>query len=147
MSRVVLAPESLELQTKLQVFFSRANGPLTGRFVAAKGSHRWNRAVMGKDGYLRDGQEVDPSTVRPIDVEPGDAVLFSSFLWHSVEQNLGSERLSMIYRLGPMWCRPMDYETMPEHVLSQVTPRMARMCGHLGDDCNPIDYYVPRATR
>lgn len=136
--RILPRAGNLPLQFKIQFFLTDVSRPDRGNLMLVPGSHL---RPMPEPGFRRG--EIPEGAIQVM-AEPGDAIVFLWSIWHGVAPNLGDEiRRTIILRYGQMWCRPADYEKLPESVLTRLTPRRRRLLGDLGDDCHPSEYYKP----
>ena len=132
-------PTSLPLQFKVQFFLTDIPEPDRANFCLVPGSHR---REFPETGFPKG--ENPPGAIQ-LCAEAGDAVIFPYAMWHSVAPNRSPNvRRSVIFRYGQMWCRPYDYEKIPEEVLARMTPRRRRLMGDLGKGYTPTDYYKPK---
>ncbi|MER5619066.1 hypothetical protein [Streptomyces sp. NPDC002215] len=52
-------------------------------------------------------------------------------------------RKSVILRFGQLWIRPDGRGRVAEHTVARMTGRQRRICGHLGRQPDPMDWYFP----
>jgi ectoine hydroxylase-related dioxygenase (phytanoyl-CoA dioxygenase family) len=126
------------LQLKVQFFLTDLTEPDRGNFMLVPGSHR----VAFPTEEL--SPVSPPAGAIQIKAKMGDAILFPWSLWHAVAPNRSRQvRKSIVFRYGPMWSRPYDYEHLPSTVLARMTPRRRRLFGDLGEEPHPSAYFYP----
>ncbi|RKU25156.1 hypothetical protein C6497_16545 [Candidatus Poribacteria bacterium] len=139
LQRIHPHPNSLPLQFKIQFFLTDLTDKNSANFMCVPGSHKrpfseYN-SVNGK--Y--------PEGAIQVIAKAGDAVIFPWALWHGVGPNhTDTIRKSVTFRYGQMWSRPYDYDSLPDDVLSRMTPRRKRLFGFMGEDFHPTDYFKPK---
>jgi ectoine hydroxylase-related dioxygenase (phytanoyl-CoA dioxygenase family) len=73
---------------------------------------------------------------------PGDAYIFSQNMWHAAAVNRSSiERRLIIIGYGACWTRPLDYDTVPAHLLEGASPILRQLLGEVGP--TPMHHYIP----
>lgn len=139
LQRIHPHPNNLPLQFKIQFFLTDLSHKNSANFMCVPGSHMRpfsnNNSVCGEypDGAIQ------------VIAEAGDAVIFPWALWHGVGPNhTDIIRKSVTFRYGQMWSRPYDYDSLPDDVLSRMTPRRKRLFGFMGEDYHPTDYFKPK---
>jgi len=138
LQRIRVTADSLPLNFKVQFFLTDITQRDRANFCLVPGSHRVEFPAPGVPAG------VDPPGAIQLVVEAGDVAIFPHNLWHSVAPNLGdSVRRSVTFRYGQMWCRPYDYEKVPDEVLARLSPRRRRLLGDMGPDYRATDYYKP----
>jgi len=149
LQRTLLAPGSLGLQLKAQIFLTDVRDDNAGNFLLIPGTQHQlppetltTCAIDELNGPLDRG-ELPPEAV-VIRAEPGDTLIFPYGLWHAVAPNRVRQRKTFIFRYGQLWHRPHDYVVQPESVLRQLSPRLRRMFGDFGKETHPTDYYKPQ---
>lgn len=78
--------------------------------------------------------------------KPGDAFIFPQNLWHGAAPNLSDlTRRQLFMGYCYLWMRPLDYNTVPDHMLENASPVRRQLLGQLGED--PFNYYVSTAIK
>jgi phytanoyl-CoA hydroxylase len=122
------------LQLKIQYFLTDLSEPESGNFLFVPGSHAVPFPGSGTPSPDDRGRAV------PVLARPGDALVFSSALWHSVAANHSDRvRLSITFRWGQLFCRPYDFKRLPPELIDRWTPRQRRLFGLVGSEQH--DYY------
>ena len=138
LQRIRVTEDSLALNFKIQFFLTDIKKKNLANFCLVPGSHNIS---FPESGFSR-GK--DHAGAIQLCVNAGDAVIFPHNLWHSVAPNQGdSVRRSVTFRYGQMWCRPYDYEKLPQKILRRLNLRRSRLMGYLGTDYTATDYYKP----
>ncbi len=132
------SPDSLVLQLKIQFFLTDVNEPEAGNFMLVPASHR-RKFPLGLSEIER-----ATTTAVPIYASEGDALIFPWSLWHCVAPNKSVQsRKSIITRYAQLWMRPIEFEVIPEEILTLLSPRRQRLLANLPECKVQGDYYRP----
>lgn len=146
---VFVTDESIVLQLKVQYFLTDVSCSGAGNFLYIPGSHRKAAAEVTSQCFIPEVNSALESNQLPegtteVLAAAGDAIIFPHSLWHAVGANISDRtRKSVILRYGQLWCRPIDYDSAPDTVLTRLTNRQRRLLGDFGDNPHPTDYYKP----
>ena len=73
---------------------------------------------------------------------PGDVMIFTQNLWHSASYNLSQiERRLAFVGYSACWLRPVDYETVPTHLMERASPYLRQLLGDVGP--TSFHHYMP----
>ena len=112
------------LSLKISYWLSDTTIPDAGAMKILPGSHK----LVDKP-YQRDPTE-DPEGVIEVKVKPGTAVLFDRRLWHSRGYNYSEQvRKVLFFGYSYRWLRGLDYNNMPEEVLTKCDPIRRQLLG------------------
>jgi hypothetical protein len=141
MQRITQTLEDPVIQLKVQFFLTDLLGADEGNFTLVPGSHRRRPPPRGIHE-----DELGESPMQVI-ARAGDALIFPWTLWHAVRPNNSSRaRKSIIFRYSQLWCRPVDFESIPEAFLQSLTARRRRLLGNFGATTAPRLFYYPSKT-
>jgi hypothetical protein len=147
LQQVVLASESVWIQSKVQFFLTDCMEPEDGLLLVIPGSHLRKSGSSNDRCFIPEANEylergTHPPGTREIRARAGDAIVFASSLWHAVDRKESStDRLTVNFRYGQMWCMPYDYRDYGPEVCHRLSPRQRRLVGYLGASTAPRDYY------
>ncbi len=123
---------------KVAYFLRDLTEPDMGSLMLVPGSHR----TQGAPPFLPG--EIDPAGSVQMQVKAGDAVIFQQGIWHAAAPNYSNQtRVALYYGYSYRVLRPVDYQTMPEALLSKCTPVEKQL---LGETVTHQGYYVPTAA-
>ena len=112
------------LSLKISYWLSDTTIADAGAMKILPGSHK----LVDKP-YQRDPTE-DPEGALEVKVKPGTAVLFDRRLWHSRGYNYSQQvRKVLFFGYSYRWLRGLDYNNMPEEVLTKCDPIRRQLLG------------------
>ncbi|MEW1648417.1 phytanoyl-CoA dioxygenase family protein [Streptomyces sp. NPDC091219] len=136
---IVESMDASPVMVSAQVFLTDLPSPGMGNFTCVPESHKkrypWspdnpNRSQLG--GPL--GQDIPMDIRRQVLVQAGDIAVFIHSLWHGVTNNASPDpRRSVILSYAKSFVRPYDYNTTPDPVLRNGTPRQRLLFSDLGN--------------
>jgi ectoine hydroxylase-related dioxygenase (phytanoyl-CoA dioxygenase family) len=136
---IVESMEASPVMVSAQVFLTDLPDPGMGNFTCVPGSHK-KRYPWSPDNPMRSqlggplGQDIPMDIRRQVLVRAGDIAVFVHSLWHGVTTNASPDpRRSVILSYAKPFVRPYDYESTPEVVLQNGTPRQRLLFGDLGN--------------
>jgi ectoine hydroxylase-related dioxygenase (phytanoyl-CoA dioxygenase family) len=132
------APGCVPLMVSVQYFLTDLEGENEGNFAYVPGSQ--HTPFPEEEGNPGGGQTsgftqgVNLPGRTQVRIRAGDAVIFPHSLWHGASLNNGEKaRLSLIYGYSPLFVRPYDYVSQPDHVLAECRSfRQRRLLGDFG---------------
>jgi len=149
--QVIVTDESIVLQVKVQYFLTDVSASDSGNFLYLPGSHRrpadevTAQCFIPEVNRILDSGKLPEGTVE-VHAAAGDVIVFPHSIWHAVGPNTsGYSRKSIIFRYGQLWCRPVDYDRVPDAALARMTDRQRRLLADFGTDPHPTDFYKPPA--
>ncbi len=112
------------LSLKISYWLSDTTIADAGAMKILPGSHK----LVDKP-YQRDPTE-DPEGAMEVKVKSGTAVLFDRRLWHSRGYNYSQQvRKVLFFGYSYRWLRGLDYNNMPEEVLTKCDPIRRQLLG------------------
>ncbi len=112
------------LSLKISYWLSDTTIADAGAMKILPGSHK----LVDKP-YQRNPNE-DPEGAMEVKVKPGTAVLFDRRLWHSRGYNYSQQvRKVLFFGYSYRWLRGLDYNNMPEEVLTKCDPIRRQLLG------------------
>ena len=120
---------------KVGYFLRAIHEPNMGGLMVVPGSHRIQGAPPFREG------DADPVGAIQVRLDAGDAIVFQQGLWHAAAPNRSTQRrTALYYGYGYRVFRPVDYQSMPTHILDRCSPVERQL---LGETVNHQGYYLP----
>lgn len=120
---------------KVGYFLRDLTEPDMGALMVVPGSHR----MQGPPPFL--AGEDNPVGATELRVAAGDAVIFQQGVWHAAAPNFSTQtRVALYYGYSYRVLRPVDYQRMPEDILTGCSPVQRQL---LGETVTHQGFYVP----
>lgn len=105
-------------------------------------SHKMN--FKHYDGIKNKSYQGDfPNSIQ-LKLRSGDAFIFDQRLWHASSRNKTDKtRVALYYGYGYAQLKPLDYLTMPSHILEKCTPIGQQLLGKRLSKFTAHSYYDP----
>lgn len=119
---------------KIGYFLTDLLEPDMGQLMVVPGSHR----SAGDPARQPNGDPVGAVQLR---VKAGTAVVFANPLWHGTAPNLSPRtRIVIYFGYAYRWLKPIDYDTMPESLITRCSPIGQQL---LGKKSSHLGNYIP----